>query len=219
MSDFIAAACVGISQVSIGHPFETTLTLIQNNKPWQKMPIKDYYRGWKFPLCSAVIFNMTVFPIVERTVKHTDSYLLSGMLSGACVAPFVFGMELGKVKQQTKQKINLNTLLTNKGRIATLGREMTAMSAYFSTYNYAKDQGLPPLVSGGLAGLSNWTITYPIEVIKNRQMAQNISLKEAIKMGDIWKGYSICAFRAVIVNAMNFWTYETVKGWLDRSYQ
>ncbi len=32
MSDFIAAACVGIAQVSVGHPFETTLTLIQNNK-------------------------------------------------------------------------------------------------------------------------------------------------------------------------------------------
>ena len=30
MSDFIAAACVGIAQVSVGHPFETTLTLIQN---------------------------------------------------------------------------------------------------------------------------------------------------------------------------------------------
>ncbi len=67
MSDFIAAACVGISQVSIGHPFETTLTLMQNNKQWKGLSIKNYYRGWKFPLCSAVIFNMTVFPIVERT--------------------------------------------------------------------------------------------------------------------------------------------------------
>jgi hypothetical protein len=93
---------------------------------------------------------------------------------------------------------------------------MTAMSAYFSTYNYAKDQGLNSLASGGLAGLSNWTLTYPIEVIKNRQMAQNISIKDAISMGNIWKGYPICALRAVIVNAMNFWTYETVKGWLDK---
>ena len=40
MSDFIAAACVGISQVSIGHPFETTLTLIQNNKPYKKCLLK-----------------------------------------------------------------------------------------------------------------------------------------------------------------------------------
>ena len=59
-------------------------------------------------------------------------------------------------------------------------------------------------------------ITYPIEVIKNRQMAQNIGLKDAINIGNIWKGYPICALRAVIVNSMNFWTYETVKGWLDK---
>jgi len=216
MSDFIAAACVGISQVSIGHPFETTLTLMQNNKHWKGLSIKNYYRGWKFPLCSAVIFNMTVFPIVERTYKYTNSYLLSGMLSGFCAAPFVFCTELGKVKQQTNQKINFQTILRNRGRIPTLGREMTAMSAYFSTYNYAKDQGFNSLASGGLAGLSNWTLTYPIEVIKNRQMAQNISIKDAISMGNIWKGYPICALRAVIVNAMNFWTYETVKGWLDK---
>jgi len=36
MSDFVAAACVGLAQVSVGHPFETTLTLIQNNKKWKK---------------------------------------------------------------------------------------------------------------------------------------------------------------------------------------
>ena len=94
---------------------------------------------------------------------------------------------------------------------------MTAMSVYFTSYNYAKDQGLNSLVAGGLAGLSNWTLTYPLEVIKNRQMVQNISIKDAIKIGNIWKGYPICATRAVIVNSINFWTYETVKGLLDNN--
>ena len=112
---------------------------------------------------------------------------------------------------------NINTIFTNKGRIPTFGREMTAMSVYFTSYNYAKDQGLNSLVAGGLAGLSNWTLTYPLEVIKNRQMAQNISIKDAIKIGNIWKGYPICATRAVIVNSINFWTYETVKGLLDNN--
>ena len=30
MSDFIAAFCVGVGQVTIGHPFDTTKILIQN---------------------------------------------------------------------------------------------------------------------------------------------------------------------------------------------
>ena len=31
MSDFIAAFCVGVGEVAIGHPFDPTKILIQNN--------------------------------------------------------------------------------------------------------------------------------------------------------------------------------------------
>ena len=47
------------------------------------------------------------------------------------------------------------------------------------------------------------------------EMLYNISIKKALKMGNLWKGYPVCATRAVIVNAVNFWTYETVKKYLD----
>lgn len=47
MSDFIAAACVGVTQVSIGHPFDTTKILMQNNRKWFGLPLRNYYRGWK----------------------------------------------------------------------------------------------------------------------------------------------------------------------------
>ena len=51
--------------------------------------------------------------------------------------------------------------------------------------------------------------------MKSRQIAQDLTIKEAIKIGNLWKGYPVCATRAVIVNAVNFWTYETVKKYLD----
>ena len=94
MSDFIAASCVGVAQVGVGHPFDTTLTLIQNKKSWRSLPFTQYYRGWKYPLCSAVIFNMSVFPFVERSQKYTGSIFLSGALAGVCVAPAMFCFEL-----------------------------------------------------------------------------------------------------------------------------
>ena len=37
------------------------------------------------------------------------------------------------------------------------------------------------MISGGIAGLVNWTTTYPIDVIHARQIAQHISIKQAIK--------------------------------------
>ncbi len=89
------------------------------------------------------------------------------------------------------------------------------MSSYFGSYNYLRSKEYHPLIAGGFAGLTNWTLTYPIEVVKNRQLAQNISILSAVKQGNIWKGYPICATRAFLVNAVNFWTYETVKNLLS----
>ena len=215
MTDFVAASCVGLAQIGVGHPFDTSLTLIQNKRKWWGLPIKNYYRGWRFPMTSSIAFNATVFPVVERTQRYTGSVFLSGLLAGVCVAPFMYCFEYGKIKQQTGQRVTINGLLNNSGRIAMLSREMVAMSSYFGMYNYMRDNNYHVLLSGGMAGLANWTLTYPIEVVKNRQLAQNISIRQALSQRNIWKGYPICATRAVLVNAANFWTYETVKNLLE----
>ncbi len=215
MTDFVAASCVGLAQIGVGHPFDTSLTLIQNKRKWWGLPIKNYYRGWRFPMTSSIVFNATVFPVVERTQQYTGSVFLSGLLAGVCVAPFMYCFEYGKIRKQTQQPVTINGLLNNSGRIAMLSREMVAMSSYFGMYNYMRDNNYHVLLSGGMAGLANWTLTYPIEVVKNRQLAQNISIRQALSQRAIWKGYPICATRAVLVNAVNFWTYETVKNLLE----
>ena len=84
------------------------------------------------------------------------------------------------------------------------------MSLYFGTYHKARDNGFNSFVSGGISGLANWTFSYPIDVIMSRQIAQNISISQAYKQGALWKGFSICAFRAVLVNSINFSIYEFV---------
>jgi len=215
MTDFIAGACVGLCQVSIGHPFDTATVLMQNKKKWFGLPFKSYYRGWRFPLVSSSLFNCTVFPAYERSLEYTQNRTLSGALAGICVTPLLYGFEVGKIRQQTRQPIELKNFVQSKGKYALLTRETLAMSTYFTMYNYAKDRGLPPLIAGGAAGLANWTLTYPLDVIKSRQIAQNLSLREAINYGSLFRGYPICATRAVLVNAANFWTYETVKSYLN----
>ena len=100
----------------------------------------------------------------------------------------------------------------------TTMRESLAFASYFGSYDWLKTQQVPVLIAGGLAGLLNWTVTYPIDVIKSRQMAQNIGIREAYSQGQLWKGYSVCALRAILVNAAIFYTYETTKRLLD-SYE
>lgn len=211
MSDLVAGLCAGMAQVSVGHPFDTIKVLIQNNKRWYGLPLKSYYRGWKFPMTSASIFNCTVFPMYERTIKYTNNSFLSGALSGLVVTPAVFCFDIGKIRQQTQQKLKLSHFYKSRGFFSTMGREVGAMTAYFGSYNYLKEKNLHPLISGGLAGLFNWTMTYPIDVVRSRQIAQQLTIKEAMKLGGLWKGYGVCAIRALIVNAAIFNTYEKVR--------
>ena len=216
MSDIISAFGVGISETIIGHPFNTAKVLIQNNKKWYGLPLKQYYRGVRYPLMSRTFFNMMVFPIKERTYQYTNSYFLSGVIAGLIVSPPMFFVDTFTIKRQTNQSVSLSMFKGAKGFQMTMSREMLALSLYFGTYHWMRDDlKYNSLIAGGAAGLSNWTASYPLDVIRSRQIAQRITIKEAIKMGNFWRGYPIAAGRSVIVNAISFTVFERLKNYFD----
>ena len=63
-------------------------------------------------------------------------------------------------------------------------------------------------LSGGICGVTSWTVTYPIDTIKTRQAFHNISFIDACKQGSFWKGYLTCALRAFFVNSAGFYVYD-----------
>ena len=216
MSDVISAFAVGISEVVIGHPFNTAKVLIQNKKQWRGLSFKHYYRGVRYPLVSSTFFNMTVFPIKERTYKYTNNYFLSGVIAGIVVSPQMFFVDTFTIKKQTNQNVGLSMFKGSKGFQSTMAREIIALSTYFCIYHWMRDDlKYNSFISGGTAGLANWTLSYPIDVIRSRQIAQRVTIKEAIKMGNFWKGFSIAATRSVIVNAMSFTIFERLKNYID----
>ena len=85
-----------------------------------------------------------------------------------------------------------------------MAREIIAFSSYFAVFENAKQNGIHPFFAGGLAGLANWTASYPIDVIRSRQIASNCTVKQAYDMGNLWKGFSLCALRAILVNSVDF---------------
>ena len=215
MTDIISASLAGLSQVIVGHPFDTMKVLVQNKKSIFNLKLRDYYRGAKYPLFSSILFNSIVFSVHERTLKYTESSFLSGVLGGIVVSPILFAFDTGKIKTQTQVKLEYKDFLFGKGKKATLIREGLAMGISFSVFESLK-KDYNPLVAGALAGLTNWTTTYTIDVVKSRQISQQITMIEAINQGNLWRGYPICAFRSLIVNAAIFYTYETTKIFLDK---
>ena len=194
MKYLIPPLAIAATEVSVGHPFDTTKVLIQNNKPFLGLPVKHYYRGWKFPLICSSIFSCTVFPMYDYSIQYTDNYWISGLLSGIVVSPLVFALDTFKIKRQINKPITMDLLKPMHGFWSTTARETLAMTVYFGTYKSLKENGYNPMISGAAAGLVNWTTTYPLDVIHSRQIAQHITIKEAVQRGSLWKGFSVCAF-------------------------
>ena len=211
MSDIVGGFFAGVTQTVIGHPFDTIKVLIQNKKPWYNIGMKNYYRGFNYPLVGSIIINSVSFSSFERNLKDKN-YFESGFYSGLIIFPIVHFFDIGKIKLQTKAKFNINSYLKMNGMFMTLTRETIGNSIYFGTYYYmTRELEYGSLISGGIAGLLNWTLTYPFDTLRSRQMSKNISLKKAIKIGNFWSGYSACAIRAILVNSISFTVYDLLK--------
>ena len=211
MTDFIAGALSGLSQTIVGHPFDTLKVRLQDNMSIKNMKYKHYFRGLTYPLLSSGIINAICFGVHNRCYKKNKNNFLSGLIAGAIISPIVHITNVGKIKRQVGLDIKPVDFIKSKGLYSTFAREMVAFSTYFSTYHYLREKNYNVFVCGGLSGLANWTLSYPIDVIRTRQYAQNIGILEAIAMKHYWKGYSMCASRAIIVNAVGFWVFEKFK--------
>ena len=214
--DFLAGALSGISQTFVGHPFDTIKVMQQNNVPYKniihQMSPKRMYAGFIYPSISNTIVNAVLFASYNKTnTIVNNNHFVSGMISGFVISPIVFTFDIGKTKKQMKQPLKFRDFYTTKGLKTKFIREIFAFGVYFQTYYYLKENyGMNIFIAGALAGLANWTSTYTFDVIGNRQIVHNCNFMDAYRMGNLWKGYPICATRALIVNAVGFYVYELV---------
>ena len=88
--DIIPSFCAGLSQAIVGHPLDTAKVFIQNQKSLSGLGIKDYYKGFSYPLFLSLGFNVIIFPSYNSVNKKINNSVLSGFISGIIVSPFVF---------------------------------------------------------------------------------------------------------------------------------
>jgi solute carrier family 25 carnitine/acylcarnitine transporter 20/29 len=223
MKEYVLGNIFGITQVLIGHPFDTLKTNLQNSKDIKifiKNPIQ-LYRGITYPLIMNSIGTSFLFGNYDYFYKQTNNRLISGMLTGTISAIILTPFDYRKIRLQTNsiqstpsvQSLGLLEIFKKyyKGFGYTLSREITAIPIYFYSYHYLIEY-TNPFIAGGIAGVNSWLFTYPIDTLKSRkQLYQNKTLKEMIKMGSLFNGLTITLIRAFIVNSSSFYLYDLIK--------
>ena len=129
-------------------------------------------------------------------------------MSGLIISPIIYMGDIGKVNTQLNKKFSWGDFRNFRGLGATGGREGLGYGIYFGVYQKCRDFEIPIPLAGGLAGVLNWGVTYPIDVIKNRQLYYQCTIREAYKQGKIYRGLQYCLLRAMIVNSSIFTVYE-----------
>ena len=202
-NEIIAGAASGISQNLIGHPLDTLMVLKQNKVQYKKFI--QLYSGLKYPLLYSMFSYSILFPLNKLIFDVVQNQYVSGSLSGFAISPIYYGFDYLKIKRQIPTEMTISM----PGIYTSIIRRTIFSGLWFGNYEYFTNQmKLSPLIAGGTSGLFSWTLIYPLEVIKNRQMSQNISFIEACKQRNIKQGYLICAFRAILVNAVGFSVYD-----------
>lgn len=116
----------------------------------------------------------------------------------------------------------LNSLF--RGSLATLTRDIPGSVAYFGVYESAKKAFSPTvggvLLAGGLAGMANWAVAIPADVVKSRLQAGSGKqgalhiLRTMLKeegIGSLFRGLVPVMLRAFPANAACFLGMETGK--------
>lgn len=198
--EFIAGVFSGITQTLIGHPLDTIKVNKQNN-----IKINNrLYQGVKYPLISNAILVGFQFDLYYRY-----NSLVDGIITSLIITP----LDYYKINNQNKKKPNLNSMIKNfpKSYPITALRETIALSAYFGSYDYLKNNyQVHPLMAGGTAGVLSWLTTYPLDTIKTRIQSHN-TFQQAFIKKKFWSGIQITLVRAVIINSLGFYVAENIK--------
>jgi len=239
--DFIPGYLQGTTRVLISHPFDYVRLYLQTN---QSSSIKDFfknhsyknlYRGVSIPLLIVPIDRAIQFKSYEFLNKHYNPFIsgaLCGVISSIFSLPsnFLCNNYILKetktnliyfIKEEFRKQKDIKKLIY--GYKPELIRSILGTSIYLGVYgNMRKAFGLDSfqsVINSMVAGLSVWTITYPLETLKvEQQVNKNKSLisiyNDRIKkfgILNLWKGILPIYVRTIPSSIIGMVVYEKVE--------
>lgn len=215
---FIAGSIAGSVQSLIGHPLDTLKTVSQNNLVISSFSSKHLYSGLSASLIQSSLITGSAFYINTYLYNLCQNNLLSSLGTGMLGCLIICPLEDFKIKRQISYSLPLQPRLSlsyikDSYRFLHLVslREIPAITLYFSSYRYLKENSTNIILAGGISGSLSWLFTYPIDTVKSRLQSNLCStVSQSIQMGNLYYGLGYCLLRAFIVNGASFYIYEKI---------
>jgi hypothetical protein len=197
----IAGACAGIVGAVIGQPLDTLKVRMQASLP---LSSKGLYKGLVPQVCIQLMGNTVLFGIYDALRGEREYSIPAAFISGIAESLVYTPFECLKTRRQAGIPFKMRNAFS--GFRYTAMREGFGNCVYFGAYTYfRKQRNFDPFLAGSLAGVSYWTVIYPIDTAKTLRQ-----LGEPIQIRGLYRGLSICLLRSVPVNGAVFATYEKV---------
>lgn len=217
MNDYLIGNLVGLTQTSIGYPFDTIKTNLVNGYTG-KIHFSKLLRGIKYPLVGSCMNNTLVFGNYHHFHKYFENSPYASTYAGAAagfIGSFILNpFETRKVQYQVFSSKNIPQNLPIFSALNYMvTRETLSNAIYFSVYDYCHNKKeISPFISGGLAGINSWLWTFPIDALRIRkQLHPELNIKELWKLAPISRGITVTLIRAFLVNGSGFYVYDLLK--------
>lgn len=201
---FVPGFSMGITRALVSHPFEILKIKSQLNLK-KKVPL---FKGLHYSLLASGIERGIQFGLYDFFKNNNDSNLVSSLKASAlstCIGiPYNFYIVN---KSVVNQKFKFNLLNLSKTIPLEYSRSYLGSALFLYTYNELKDKNIPLWLAAFCGTTSVWSITYPLDNIRN----QIISKNNNFTFKNLYKGIQYPVLRSIPSSIMGMYIYEFVK--------
>ena len=210
INKFIPGFAMGFVRSIISHPFE--LMKLKSQMNIQKNFYSNLSKGLHLSIISNSLERGIQFYYFKEKNK-TQITLVSSMYASFISTTISLPYNIVLLKNTImNMNVNIKYDILLKSGTMEYSRNLIGSSMFLYLYQTFKEKGQPIYVSSILSSVIVWTVTYPIDNIKN-QLISNRTLFYNIK--SLYKGVQYPFLRSIPSSAVGFYVYESLNDYLN----
>jgi len=209
--NFIPGFTMGITRAIVSHPFEIMKLKSQMNITSNFY--RNLFRGVHLSIISNSLERGIQFYWFDKFKKkynnNLQSSFLASLISTSISLPYNVIL-LRNTLLKNNNKISKNILI--KSGCLEYIRNISGSTIFMFSYNYFKDNNKPIYVSSILSSVIVWSLTYPIDNIKNNIIAEK---KINYTIYNLYNGVQYPMIRSIPSSVIGFYVYEYLNKYLN----